>query len=95
MKNVLNYSINHMMILILFVVSVVPIVAFGVYSFEDERNVIESQNIEFMQEIVYEKSIQVNYFFDERLSDVEVTSKLHFMQEHIPPFFSDDLEKKN
>lgn len=90
-----SYSINHVMVLILIVVSIVPIVAFGLYSFSDERAAIEKTQLDILRELVHEKEIQVNDFFIERVTDVSVAAQLPFIQKNIPLLLNDDLEKKS
>jgi len=90
-----NYSINHMTILTLVLVAVIPIVSFGAYSIEDERKSVERQKLDFLSEIIHQQQTRANDFFTERISDISVSAKLPFVQQHIPILFNDDLEDKS
>ena len=68
MKNMFNYSINHLTIFILVLVTVVPIVLFGVYSIEDERTSVEQRQLNSLSEIVHQQQIRAQDFFTERIS---------------------------
>ena len=51
----INYSTNLIIVSILIIVTVFPVLIFGISTIETERKQIEDKNLEFSREIVFEK----------------------------------------
>lgn len=90
-----NYSTNTLIITILILASVVPIMIFGLYSIEDEKRLIQEEELKLLKQIVDSQRENITHYFEERLNDITVTSKLPFVQNNVENLFENDVDKKS
>jgi len=68
---------------------------FGIYDIEIESKLIEEQQLSILKEIVSSQKEKITNFFNERLSDVIVSSNLPFIQNNAANLFGTDMVKKS
>ncbi len=91
----INYSTNTLIISIILLISIIPIVIFGFYFIDEEKKLIEKQQTDNLREIVASQKDKITNYFDERLSDVIISSNLPFVQNNIKNLFGTDNVKKS
>jgi len=85
-----NYSSNVLIIVILLLVAVVPVITFGFFSMEAEKQTIEREELILSREIVSEQKEKIELYFTERKADISLFIKLPFVEKNIHSLFENN-----